>query len=73
MWQVWRLILKELELYSPREIAKRSGWPEGRIRRLLRSGSLRHVRMGECYLLPESAIHEYVANNMFDPKEPVTG
>ncbi|QLH16433.1 excisionase family DNA-binding protein [Paracoccus pantotrophus] len=54
-------------------MAKRSGWPEGRIRRLLRSGSLRHVRMGECYLLPESAIHEYVANNMFDPKEPVTG
>lgn len=55
------------DLYSPKELAKISGWPERRIRNLLRSGHLRHVRVGTSYLLPSSAIAEYVERNMIEP------
>ncbi len=55
------------DLYSPKEIAKISGWPERRIRNLLRSGHLRHVRVGTSYLLPRNAIAEYVERNMIEP------
>jgi excisionase family DNA binding protein len=55
------------DLYSPKELAKTSGWPERRIRNLLRSGQLRHVRVGASYLLPSSAIAEYVERNMIEP------
>ncbi|WP_368411215.1 helix-turn-helix domain-containing protein [Cognatishimia sp. 1_MG-2023] len=55
------------DLYSPRELAEISGWPERRIRNLLRSGQLRHVRVGASYLLPRSAIAEYVERNMIEP------
>jgi excisionase family DNA binding protein len=61
--------LKELVLYSPREISERSGWPEGRIRRLLRQGCLRHVKVGAAYLLPDDSILEYVQKNMIEPAE----
>ena len=55
------------DLYSPKELAKISGWPERRIRNLLRTGHLRHVRVGASYLLPETAIAEYVERNMIEP------
>ena len=55
-------------LLSPREMAKQSGWPESRIRRLINSRRLRHVRLDGLLLVPEDAIEEFMAANMVEPE-----
>ena len=52
---------------SPRELAEFSGWPERRIRNLISSGQLRHVKVGAIYLLPKTAIDEFIKLNMVEP------
>jgi len=38
-------------LLSPREMAQQSGWPEGRIRRLISTRRLRHIKIDGLILL----------------------
>lgn len=57
------------ELYSPKELAKISGWPERRIRKLVSSGQLMHIRIGTSILLPQNAISEFVDRNMVIPNQ----
>ena len=57
------------DLLTPRQLASETGWPERRIRSLLRTGELRHIRIGSNYLLPKNAVEEYVARNMIEPDQ----
>lgn len=59
--------MRNINLISPRELADHSGWPERRIRNLLREGQLRHVRVGVSYLVPKTAIDEFIERNMVEP------
>jgi excisionase family DNA binding protein len=56
-----------LILESPRELAKRTGWPERRIRKLIAQNQLAHVRVGASILVPSDAIDEFVRTNMIVP------
>jgi len=55
-------------LLSPREMAQQSGWPEGRIRRLISTRRLRHMKIDGLILLPETAIEEFTAAHMVEPE-----
>lgn len=59
--------MSDTELFTPRELADISGWPERRIRKLLQKGALRHVRIGTGYYLPRNAIEEFIRENMVIP------
>lgn len=52
---------------SPREVAERLGWPLARVRKLIRSKQLRHVKIGGLYLIPTGATEEMVQAKMVDP------
>ncbi len=56
-------------LFSPRELAQRSGWPERRIRNLIQQKKMKHLKIGASYFLPEDAIEEYVSRNMIEPSD----
>ncbi|WP_454849991.1 helix-turn-helix domain-containing protein [Rhizobium binxianense] len=57
------------QLLSPKQLADRSGWPVARIRNLIAKQEIRHVRIGGSLFLPESAVDEYLAANMVEPKQ----
>jgi excisionase family DNA binding protein len=59
----------QFELLSPKQLADRSGWPVARIRSLIAKHEIRHVRIGGSLFLPESAVDEYLAANMIEPKQ----
>lgn len=61
------------KLYSPRELAELSGWPERRIRNLLAEGELKHVRIGSSYLAPADAIDDFLERKMVIPKDTSSG
>ena len=61
-----------MQMMTIREIAQHSGWPEGRIRRLVATRRLRHVKLDGLLLLPENAVEEFVQANMVEP-DPVNG
>ncbi len=54
-------------LESPREVAERLGWPLARIRKLIRSKELRHLRIGGLYMVPGGAIEEYLTARTVEP------
>ncbi|WP_417244249.1 MULTISPECIES: helix-turn-helix domain-containing protein [Roseobacteraceae] len=54
-------------LLTPRELAERSGWPERRIRSLIAARQLRHLKIGAAFYLPESAVQEFIDQNMVEP------
>lgn len=56
-----------MKLYSPRELSEVSGWPEKRIRNLIASGDLKHVKIGASYFAPEDAIEDFLNRNMVTP------
>lgn len=56
-----------MKLLSPREMAQHSGWPEGRIRRLIASRKIRHIKLDGLLLLPETAVDEFLSANMVEP------
>lgn len=56
------------QLLSPKQLADRAGWPVARIRSLISKHEIRHVRIGGSLFLPESAVDEYLAANMIEPK-----
>lgn len=57
------------QLLSPKQLADRSGWPVARIRNLIAKQEIRHVRIGGSLFLPETAVDEYLAANMVEPKQ----
>jgi excisionase family DNA binding protein len=56
-----------MQMMTIREIAQHSGWPEGRIRRLVATRRLRHVKLDGLLLLPENAVEEFVQANLVEP------
>ncbi len=56
-----------VELESPRDLAKRTGWPERRIRVLIAEKRLRHLRIGTNIYVPAGALEEFVDANMVGP------
>lgn len=54
-------------LISPKETAVRAGWPERRVRQMIARKELRHIKIGNRILLPESAISEFIKQNMAAP------
>lgn len=57
-----------MQMLTVREMVQRSGWPEGRIRRLIAGRKLRHVKLDGLVLLPENAVEEFVQTNMIEPE-----
>jgi excisionase family DNA binding protein len=58
----------ECDLVSPRQLAKRSGWTERRIRGLIAQNELRHIRVGGSILVPSGALEEFLKLNMVEPR-----
>ncbi|HIE24679.1 MAG TPA: DNA-binding protein [Anaerolineales bacterium] len=56
-----------IELLSSRQLANKSGWPERRIRNLIKAKLLRHIWIGGSIFLPEDALPEFIKNNMVEP------
>ena len=59
--------MNECTLLTPRQLAAETVWPEKRIRKLISTRSIRFLRSGANFLLPQNAIHEYIARNMVEP------
>lgn len=57
-----------MQMLTIKEMASASGWPEGRIRRLVAGRRLRHVKLDGLLLLPENAIDEFLQENMVEPE-----
>lgn len=57
-----------MQMLTIKEMASASGWPEGRIRRLIAARRLRHVKLDGLLLLPENAINEFLQVNMVEPE-----
>ncbi len=55
------------EYESPAEVALRLGWPLARVRRLIRSKEVKHIKVGGLYLLPVGAMEEYLTANTVEP------
>ncbi|MBA4046290.1 MAG: DNA-binding protein [Erythrobacter sp.] len=56
------------DLLTPREMADLSGWSVKSIRKLLTQRRIRHVKRGNRYLIPKTAISEFLASNMVEPE-----
>ena len=61
--------MDECSLLTPRELAAQTGWPEKRIRKLIATRSIRFLKNGANFLLPQNAIEEYIALNMIEPRQ----
>lgn len=53
---------------SPAEVATRLGWPLARVRRLIRTKEVRHIKVGGLYLVPVGAMEEYLTANTVEPR-----
>lgn len=60
-------MMTKCALMSPRELAAKSGWPERRIRSLIASRQIKHLKIGGAFYLPEDAIADFVQRNMIVP------
>lgn len=60
-------MVTDCTLLSPRELAAESGWPEKRIRLLIKMGLIRYLKFNGRYLLPKNALKEFVENHMVVP------
>jgi len=56
------------DFVTPQKLSNITGWPIGRIRRLIKDRKVRFVRIGRNYYLPSTALTEYVELNMVDPR-----
>lgn len=61
--------MSDCALLSPREMAEKSGWPERRIRSLIASKQIKHLKIGSTFYLPEDAIADFVRRNMVEPEQ----
>jgi len=57
----------DCDLISPRQLAAATGWPERRIRALIASKKISHLKHGRKILLPRNAIAEFVSSSMVRP------
>lgn len=48
------------DLLTPRQMAKESGWSVKSIRKLLAERRIRHLKRGNRYLIPKSAIDDFL-------------
>lgn len=53
-----------MQMLTIRELSEASGWPQGRIRRLIEKGKLDHLPDDGLTLLPPDAIEKYVQQNL---------
>lgn len=60
--------MSDCALLSPRELAEKSGWPERRIRSLIASKQIKHLKIGSAFFLPEDAVLDFVQRNMVLPE-----
>lgn len=56
-------------LETPKELAQRLGWPERRVRSLISTKQLRHLKIGGMYFVPEGAFDEFLSANMVEPEQ----
>ncbi|WP_405405238.1 helix-turn-helix domain-containing protein [Paracoccus sp. Ld10] len=61
------------ELETPKELANRLGWPERRVRSLITSKQLRHVKVGGMYFVPTGAFDEFLKAHMVEPDQSQQG
>jgi excisionase family DNA binding protein len=61
--------MDDSSLLTPRELAAHSGWPETRIRKLIATRSIRFLKNGTNFLLPQDAVQDYIARNMVEPDD----
>lgn len=54
-------------LESPRQLATRLGWPLARVRKLIRTKQLRHVKIGGLYFVPRGAIDDFLTAKAVAP------
>lgn len=59
--------MDDCSLLTPRELAAQTGWPEKRIRKLISTKSIRFLRSGTNFLLPQDAVQDYISRNMVEP------
>lgn len=52
---------------SAKALADRMDWPESRVRKLIASNQLRHIRIGKTVYVPEGAIEEFLDAHMVQP------
>jgi hypothetical protein len=57
-----------IDLESPLELARRTGWPVRRIRILISQKHLRHIRIGTNIFVPVGALEEFVDASMVEPE-----
>lgn len=60
-------------LETPKELAQRLGWPERRVRSLISTKQLRHLKIGGMYFVPEGAFDEFLSANMVEPEQQQRG
>lgn len=60
-------------LESPRALADRIGWPLARIRKLIRTKQVRHVKVGGLYFVPAGALEEYLEAHTVEPRTNLSG
>ncbi|WP_175580874.1 MULTISPECIES: helix-turn-helix domain-containing protein [Celeribacter] len=56
-------------LETPKELAQRLGWPERRVRSLISTRQLRHVKIGGLYFVPDGAMDEFLNARMVEPQQ----
>jgi len=61
-----------MELESPKQMSERTGWTEKRIRKLVNTEQIRHLRVEGRILLPKDAVEEFVRANIVAPKPKMT-
>jgi excisionase family DNA binding protein len=57
-----------MEMITISQLADVSGWPASRIRRLIKTRKLTHLRMNGLTLLPADAIDEFMRVNLVKPE-----
>lgn len=54
-------------LESPKELAERIGWPLARVRKLIRTKQVRHVKVGGLYFIPAGAMEDFLTTKTVEP------
>ena len=60
-------------LESPRQLATRLGWPLARVRKLIRTKQLRHVKIGGLYFVPRGAVDDFLRAKTVAPDSRLGG
>ncbi len=56
-------------LESPKELAERIGWPLARVRKLIRTKQVRHVKIGGLYFIPAGAMEDFLTKKTVEPQQ----